>query len=64
MVGFALAIAKLLAPFWHQEKKRQMSPDRKSARLTLNGAWTFVWFPQFAMAIESIPRRIGKVSFG
>ncbi len=56
MVGFGLAIAKLLYTFSHLETKLQMSPDGKSAVLHLYGAATFVRLPQFAKAIESIPR--------
>ncbi len=56
MVGFGLAIAKLLYTFSHLETKLQMSPDGKSAVLNLYGAATFVRLPQFAKAIESIPR--------
>ena len=56
MVGFGLAIAKLLYTFSHLETKLQMSPDGKSAVLRLYGAATFVRLPQFAKAIESVPR--------
>ena len=56
MVGFGLAIAKLLYTFSHLETKLKTSADGKSATLTLYGSATFVRLPQFAKAIESIPR--------
>ena len=56
LAAIRLAIAKLLYTFSHLETKLQMSPDGKSAVLNLYGAATFVRLPQFAKAIESIPR--------
>ena len=56
MVGFGLAIAKLLYTFSHLETKLKTSVDGKSATLHLYGSATFVRLPQFAKAIESIPR--------
>ena len=56
MVGFGLAIAKLLYTFSHLETKLKTSADGKSATLNLYGSATFIRLPQFAKAIESIPR--------
>ncbi len=56
MVGFGLAIAKLLYTFSHLETKLKTSADGKSAVLDLHGAATFIRLPQFAKAIESVPR--------
>ena len=56
MVGFGLAIAKLLYTFSHLETKLQPSADGKSAVLHLHGSATFIRLPQFAKAIETIPR--------
>ncbi|RLS57868.1 MAG: SulP family inorganic anion transporter [Planctomycetota bacterium] len=58
MVGFGLAIVKLLYTFSHLETKLVYNADGKSATLSLIGSATFVRLPQFAKAIESVPRGV------
>lgn len=55
IVGFGLAIAKLLHKFSHLETHLEPATDGSTV-LHVTGAATFVRLPQLAKAIESIPR--------
>jgi MFS superfamily sulfate permease-like transporter len=57
IVGFGLAIAKLLHKFSHLETRMDRAPDG-SAILTVVGSATFVRLPQLAKVVESVPRGI------
>lgn len=55
IVGFGLAIAKLLHTFSHLETRMEQAADGSTV-LKVVGAATFVRLPQLAKAIESVPR--------
>jgi MFS superfamily sulfate permease-like transporter len=54
LVGFALAIAKLLRTVAHLEIKIADDTDKNRTNLWLTGAATFVSLPKFASALESV----------
>lgn len=55
LVGVGLSASRLLYQFSDLKPNLQMSPDGKSARLSLEGSATFVKLPVLASALESLP---------
>jgi MFS superfamily sulfate permease-like transporter len=55
ILGFVLAVIKLLYKFTHMRIRSQRSKDGKRIDLHLEGAATFVALPKLAAALESIP---------
>lgn len=54
LIGFGLALAKMLYNFLHLAIVKEVSDDGKSADIALDGAATFVHLPRLAEQLESI----------
>ncbi|MEC7502516.1 MAG: SulP family inorganic anion transporter [Planctomycetota bacterium] len=55
ITGIVLAAMKLLHSFAHLETKLEVNGDAKTARLTLEGAATFIRLPVLAAELERVP---------
>lgn len=55
IIGFALAIAKLIYILTHLDAKLIVCSDKKAANLTLQGSATFMKIPQLAAILEQVP---------
>jgi MFS superfamily sulfate permease-like transporter len=55
IIGFGLALLKLLYTFAHLEVRLHTAPATKTTTVMLSGSATFVKLPQLAAALESLP---------
>jgi MFS superfamily sulfate permease-like transporter len=55
MIGFGLALLKLLYTFAHLEVRLHTEPATNTTTVVLGGSATFVKLPQLAAALESLP---------
>jgi MFS superfamily sulfate permease-like transporter len=55
MIGFGLALLKLLYTFAHLEVRLHTEPATNTTTVTLSGSATFVKLPQLAAVLESLP---------
>lgn len=55
MIGFGLALLKLLYTFAHLEVRLHTEPATNTTTVTLGGSATFVKLPQLAAALEALP---------
>lgn len=58
LIGFGLALAKLLYTFLHLEIVKQASEDGKTLDIAMRGAATFIKLPRVAEELDSIPDSI------
>lgn len=54
LIGFGLALAKMLYNFLHLNIEKEVAEDGKSVDIALDGAATFVHLPRLAEQLESI----------
>lgn len=55
LVGIGLAAVKLLYTFSHLKVRLDTAPDKKSARMQIEGAATFIRLPALATKLEDVP---------
>ena len=58
LIGFGLALAKMLYNFLHLNIVKEISEDGKSVDIALDGAATFVHLPRIAEQLESIDDKL------